>query len=115
MCRQISTFCRHKNFPRGNLLLVSVTVIFESVILIVVLLLGSEEFPTLLHFAAKYGFDKLVWQLLECPGGDEAVKILNCNDHNPAELAEISGHTKVANTIRGYTVSINFDIIKVDF
>ncbi|KRT80625.1 hypothetical protein AMK59_5712 [Oryctes borbonicus] len=28
----------------------------------------SEEFPTLLHFAAKYGLEKMAMQLLDCPG-----------------------------------------------
>ncbi|CAB3364023.1 Hypothetical predicted protein [Cloeon dipterum] len=63
----------------------------------------AEEFPTLLHFACKYGLDKLVWQLMECPGGDAAAEIRNCNDQSPAEIAELAGHLKVANTIRGYT------------
>jgi len=59
-----------------------------------------------LHFAAKFGLDKLVWQLLECPGGDVGVEIRNCNEQTPVELAEHAGHLKVANTIRGYTVRI---------
>ncbi|XP_059470509.1 phosphoinositide 3-kinase adapter protein 1 isoform X2 [Neocloeon triangulifer] len=63
----------------------------------------SEEYPTLLHFAAKFGLEKLVWQLMECPGGDVASEMRNCHDQTPTEIAELAGHAKVANTIRGYT------------
>jgi hypothetical protein len=69
-------------------------------------LLGPEEFPTLLHFAARNGLEKLAWQLLECPGGEYACEIRNACELTPAELAEAAGHSKLANALRGYMVTI---------
>ena len=66
--------------------------------------LGSEENPTLLHFAARFGLEKLTWQLLECPGGEIACDMRNTNDMTPADLAEQAGHVKLAHQLRGYMV-----------
>ncbi|KAJ8875860.1 hypothetical protein PR048_023763, partial [Dryococelus australis] len=63
---------------------------------------SPEEYPTLLHFAAKFGLEKLAWQLLECPGGEQACNIRNVCELTPAEIAEAAGHTKLANALRGY-------------
>ncbi|BES92418.1 Phosphoinositide-3-kinase adaptor protein 1 [Nesidiocoris tenuis] len=63
---------------------------------------SKEEYPTLLHFAAKYGLEKLCWQLIECPGGEYACQMQNCNQHNPADIAQYAGHTKLANALHGY-------------
>uniref|UniRef100_A0A0A9VYH6 Phosphoinositide 3-kinase adapter protein 1 n=1 Tax=Lygus hesperus TaxID=30085 RepID=A0A0A9VYH6_LYGHE len=63
---------------------------------------SKEEYPTLLHFAAKYGLEKLCWQLIESPGGELACQMQNCNHHNPAEIALHAGHTKLANALQGY-------------
>lgn len=65
---------------------------------------GKEEFPTLLHFAARYGLEKLCWQLLECPGGETACQIRNGNNQTPAEIAERSGHSNLAHALQGYLV-----------
>ncbi|XP_073993161.1 DBB domain-containing protein stumps isoform X1 [Rhodnius prolixus] len=63
---------------------------------------SKEEFPTLLHFAARYGLEKLCWQLLECPGGETACQIRNGNNQTPAEIAERSGHSNLAHALQGY-------------
>ncbi|XP_044011662.1 uncharacterized protein LOC122854774 isoform X2 [Aphidius gifuensis] len=63
---------------------------------------SSDEYPTLLHFAARFGLEKLAWQLLECPGGDIACDIKNVAELTPADIAENSGHTKLAHQLRGY-------------
>ena len=65
---------------------------------------GHEEYPTLLHFAARHGLEKLCMQLLECPGGDLACEIKNICDLTPAEIAENAGHTDLAHTLGGYMV-----------
>lgn len=65
---------------------------------------GKEEYPTLLHFAAKYGLEKLCWQLIESPGGEYACQMHNCEQHNPADIAHHAGHTKLANALQGYLV-----------
>ncbi|XP_064213950.1 phosphoinositide 3-kinase adapter protein 1 isoform X1 [Tribolium castaneum] len=63
---------------------------------------SHEEHPTLLHFAAKFGFEKLALQLLDCPGADVAFDIKNIHDMTPSEIAETNGHPELAATLRGY-------------
>ncbi|XP_025074367.1 uncharacterized protein LOC105428464 [Pogonomyrmex barbatus] len=63
---------------------------------------SPEENPTLLHFAARFGLEKLAWQLLECPGGDLACDLRNVSELTPADLAEQAGHTRLAHQLRGY-------------
>jgi hypothetical protein len=75
--------------------------------------LGPEEYPTLLHFAARNGLEKLAWQLLECPGGVYACEIRNACELTPAEMAEAAGHNKLANALRGYMVTISSHYIAI--
>ncbi|XP_072154437.1 uncharacterized protein stumps [Bemisia tabaci] len=63
---------------------------------------SPEEYPTLLHFAAKFGLEKLCWQLLECPGGVQACQIRNGSQLTPADMAEQSGHLSLTNALKGY-------------
>ncbi|XP_018400300.1 PREDICTED: phosphoinositide 3-kinase adapter protein 1 [Cyphomyrmex costatus] len=63
---------------------------------------SPEENPTLLHFAARFGLEKLAWQLLECPGGDLACDLKNISELTPADLAEQTGHARLAHQLRGY-------------
>nr|XP_031841566.1 phosphoinositide 3-kinase adapter protein 1 isoform X2 [Nomia melanderi] len=65
-------------------------------------LAGPEENPTLLHFAARFGLERLAWQLLECPGGDIACDLRNVSELTPADLAEQAGHARLAHQLRGY-------------
>lgn len=51
----------------------------------------SEELPTLLHFAAKYGLKKLTTILLQCPGALQAYSVMNKSGDYPNTLAEKSG------------------------
>ncbi|XP_029666483.1 phosphoinositide 3-kinase adapter protein 1 [Formica exsecta] len=63
---------------------------------------SPEENPTLLHFAARFGLEKLAWQLLECPGGDMACDLKNVSELTPTDLAEQAGHARLAHQLRGY-------------
>ncbi|XP_031337881.1 phosphoinositide 3-kinase adapter protein 1 [Photinus pyralis] len=63
---------------------------------------ANEEYPTLLHFAARYGLEKLAMALLECPGGDVACDIKNSCDLTPAEIAQYAGHNDLAHLLSGY-------------
>ncbi|XP_076237197.1 DBB domain-containing protein stumps isoform X2 [Calliopsis andreniformis] len=63
---------------------------------------SPEENPTLLHFAARFGLERLAWQLLECPGGDIACDLRNVSELTPADLAEQAGHVRLAHQLRGY-------------
>ena len=67
---------------------------------------GPEEYPTLLHFGARWGLERLCIQLLECPGGDNACEMKNCSGKTPIELAETFGHTKLAASLKNFSVSI---------
>lgn len=63
---------------------------------------SQEEYPTLLHFAAKWGFERLCMQLMECPGGEEACSLRNSQGKTPAQIADQEGYTKLASSIKGY-------------
>lgn len=63
---------------------------------------GHEEYPTMLHFAAKFGLEKLLWHLLESPGGEQACQLRNSSQMTPADVAEASNHQKLAQALRGY-------------
>ncbi|KAM9804365.1 LOW QUALITY PROTEIN: phosphoinositide 3-kinase adapter protein 1 [Neosynchiropus ocellatus] len=51
----------------------------------------TQELPTLLHFAAKYGLKKLTTVLLHCPGALQAYSVMNKHGDYPNTLAEKSG------------------------
>ncbi|XP_020501794.1 phosphoinositide 3-kinase adapter protein 1 [Labrus bergylta] len=53
----------------------------------------NEEYPTLLHFAAKYGLKKLTTILLQCPGALQAYSVMNKYGDYPNTMAEKSGYT----------------------
>lgn len=63
---------------------------------------GHEEYPTMLHFAAKFGLEKLLWHLLESPGGEQACQLRNAAQMTPADVAEASNHQKLAQALKGY-------------
>lgn len=56
----------------------------------------------MLHFAAKFGLEKLLWHLLESPGGEQACQLRNASQMTPADVAEASNHQKLAQALRGY-------------
>ncbi|XP_059616168.1 phosphoinositide 3-kinase adapter protein 1 isoform X2 [Phlebotomus argentipes] len=64
---------------------------------------SPEEYPTLLHFAAKWGLEKLSMQLLDCPGGDVATSVRNVNGKTPLDLAELEGHVKLIDILKNFT------------
>lgn len=89
--------------------------------------LDFNEFPTLLHFAAFHGFERLTTVLLECPGAKESsalrnasgksnLEVLFCKwslcqisyymftDLNPTELAQINGHINLARQLHAFQV-----------
>lgn len=68
------------------------------------LFLGPEEYPTLLHFAAKYGLERLCLQLVEFPGGVTACDLKNCSGRTPEEIAEDEKHQKIASYLKYFSV-----------
>lgn len=65
-------------------------------------LVGEEEYPTLLHFAARYGFKDMMWILLECLGAIEALYVRNFNGLTALKLAEMHGHTTIVNCLTSF-------------
>ncbi|KOB74482.1 Phosphoinositide 3-kinase adapter protein 1, partial [Operophtera brumata] len=60
---------------------------------------SGEEYPTLLHWAARFGLERVCWQLLECPGGGAAVALRNARHKTPAELARDHKHHRLADVL----------------
>ncbi|XP_029452919.1 B-cell scaffold protein with ankyrin repeats isoform X2 [Rhinatrema bivittatum] len=52
----------------------------------------SEELPTLLHCAAKFGLKNLISILTQCPGAIQASRLVNKYGEDPANLAARYGH-----------------------
>lgn len=64
-----------------------------------------EEFPTLLHCAARYGLKNLAALLLKCPEATWACRIANTHGDDPASLAEKHGHKELRKLIKELSVS----------
>ncbi|XP_052739612.1 phosphoinositide 3-kinase adapter protein 1 isoform X2 [Bicyclus anynana] len=60
---------------------------------------SGEEYPTLLHWAARFGLERVCWQLLECPGGGAAVALRNVRQRAPADLARDHKHHRLADML----------------
>ncbi|XP_028173100.1 phosphoinositide 3-kinase adapter protein 1 isoform X2 [Ostrinia furnacalis] len=60
---------------------------------------SGEEYPTLLHWAARFGLERVCWQLLECPGGGGAVALRNVRHRTPADLARDHKHYRLADVL----------------
>lgn len=73
---------------------------------------GGEEYPTLLHWAARFGLERLCWQLLECPGGGAACALRNVRHLTPAELAREQRHDKLADVLASHMVRRNLGTIE---
>uniref|UniRef100_A0A8C0EX46 B-cell scaffold protein with ankyrin repeats n=1 Tax=Bubo bubo TaxID=30461 RepID=A0A8C0EX46_BUBBB len=63
-----------------------------------------EEFPTLLHCAARFGLRNLATLLLNCPEAAQACKITNKYGDDPASIAEKHGHRELRKLIKELSV-----------
>lgn len=59
-----------------------------------------EEFPTLLHCAARFGLKNLAAVLLKHPEAAKACKISNTDGDVPASIAEKHGHKEIRELIK---------------
>uniref|UniRef100_A0A8B9BYM3 B-cell scaffold protein with ankyrin repeats n=1 Tax=Anser brachyrhynchus TaxID=132585 RepID=A0A8B9BYM3_9AVES len=66
-----------------------------------------EEFPTLLHCAARFGLKNLAALLLKCPEATWACRIANTHGDDPASLAEKHGHKELRKLIKELSVTLN--------
>ncbi|NXL35477.1 BANK1 protein, partial [Glaucidium brasilianum] len=64
-----------------------------------------EEFPTLLHCAARFGLTNLATLLLNCPEATQACKITNKYGDDPASIAEKHGHRDIRILIRELSIN----------
>uniref|UniRef100_A0A8B9BYX9 B cell scaffold protein with ankyrin repeats 1 n=1 Tax=Anser brachyrhynchus TaxID=132585 RepID=A0A8B9BYX9_9AVES len=64
-----------------------------------------EEFPTLLHCAARFGLKNLAALLLKCPEATWACRIANTHGDDPASLAEKHGHKELRKLIKELSVT----------
>uniref|UniRef100_A0A8C5IKP4 B-cell scaffold protein with ankyrin repeats n=1 Tax=Junco hyemalis TaxID=40217 RepID=A0A8C5IKP4_JUNHY len=60
----------------------------------------SEEFPTLLHCATRFGLKKLAAFLLSCPEATRACKITNKYGDDPESIAKKHGHKELRKLIQ---------------
>lgn len=67
---------------------------------------SPEEYPTLMHFAARWGLERLALILLESPGADKACEMRNASGKTPADIAELHGHQKLSSSFTNFTVSL---------
>ncbi|KAM4900770.1 B-cell scaffold protein with ankyrin repeats [Sylvia borin] len=59
-----------------------------------------EEFPTLLHCAARFGLKNLATLLLSCPEATRACKITNKYGDDPESIAKKHGHEELRKLIK---------------
>ncbi|XP_074003888.1 B-cell scaffold protein with ankyrin repeats [Numenius arquata] len=64
-----------------------------------------EEFPTLLHCAARFGLKNLATFLLDCPEATWACKITNKYGDDPASIAEKHGHRELRKLIKELSIN----------
>ncbi|NXK36377.1 BANK1 protein, partial [Piprites chloris] len=64
-----------------------------------------EEFPTLLHCAARFGLKNLAMFLLSCPEATWACKITNKYGDDPESIAEKHGHKELRKLIKELSVN----------
>ncbi|XP_017677706.1 PREDICTED: B-cell scaffold protein with ankyrin repeats [Lepidothrix coronata] len=64
-----------------------------------------EEFPTLLHCAARFGLKNLAMFLLSCPEATWACKITNKYGDDPESIAEKHGHKELRKLIKDLSIN----------
>ncbi|KAA8578979.1 hypothetical protein FQN60_009201, partial [Etheostoma spectabile] len=57
--------------------------------------LCHADAPSLLHFAARYGFKSVSSLLLQCPGAQRALHTANRHGQTPAQIARSHGHAEL--------------------
>ncbi|XP_015717622.1 B-cell scaffold protein with ankyrin repeats [Coturnix japonica] len=68
-----------------------------------------EEFPTLLHCAARFGLKNLATVLLKYPKASKACKITNIDGDVPASIAEKHGHKEIGELIKELLIKTTDD------
>ncbi|XP_078004681.1 B-cell scaffold protein with ankyrin repeats isoform X1 [Phascolarctos cinereus] len=63
-----------------------------------------QEFPSLLHCAAKFGLKNLAVHLLQCSGATWASKARNIEGEDPAHIAESQGHGELKKIFEEFSI-----------
>ena len=61
-----------------------------------------SELPTLLHFSAAHGLERLTCALLDCPGARHALTVANVHGATPVEIARESGHQELGEILAAH-------------
>ncbi|XP_075999952.1 B-cell scaffold protein with ankyrin repeats-like isoform X2 [Genypterus blacodes] len=67
------------------------------------------DVPSLLHFAAQYGFKSVSSILLQCPGSERALCTANHNGQIPTEIAKTHGHAELHTLLKETLKMYNAD------
>ena len=105
----VSCTCRSRVAPHAfliNTFLRWANDVVTRRLMICCLFADSGEFPTLLHFAACHGLEKLCTALMDCLGFNDAIQTRNASEMTPAELAHVNGHFELANKLHALHVQI---------
>lgn len=70
--------------------------------------LHRADAPSLLHFAARYGFRSVSSLLLQCPGAERALHTANRHGQTPTEIAKSHGHTELHDLLKATLVTTSF-------
>ncbi|XP_063116620.1 B-cell scaffold protein with ankyrin repeats [Cavia porcellus] len=65
---------------------------------------NTNELPTLLHCAAKFGLKNLALHLLQCPGANWALKVKNTSGADPAHIAKKYGHEELEKILGDFSI-----------
>uniref|UniRef100_A0A3P9B058 DBB domain-containing protein n=1 Tax=Maylandia zebra TaxID=106582 RepID=A0A3P9B058_9CICH len=71
--------------------------------------LHRAEVPSLLHFAARYGFRNVSSLLLQCPGAVRTLRTANRHGQTPVQIAKSHGHTEVHVILKEMLVTTTFN------
>ncbi|XP_033101396.1 phosphoinositide 3-kinase adapter protein 1-like isoform X2 [Anneissia japonica] len=63
---------------------------------------SDKKYPTILHFAAKYGLSDLCVNMMNMPCVVQALNLTNCHGKTPPDLAEESGFTDLKAVLQSY-------------
>lgn len=72
--------------------------------------LHHADVPSLLHFAAQYGFTSVSSLLLQCPGAERALRTANLHGQTPTEIAKSHGHAELHVLLRETLVTTSYSL-----
>ena len=68
------------------------------------------ELPTLIHFAAKFGFKELCAKLTDLPDASYAGKFTNCNGQQPNDIAKVYRHSELCRFLENFLEMVGYAV-----